>query len=162
MLAGGTAHVMYVGMQSNCPTVYRAAAAQSGTQTYVQQLLAMRVQMPGERLQPHSSVLSINDRCTLPCSASLQGRSGERRLICRCAGRMRGYLPGFPGKDKNATMWNQFGIGIAPYLGSCSQNGVLRMVICSADRCPTRAERGEASGAAARLPCWKIPHPPRE
>lgn len=117
--------------------------------------------MPGERLQPHSSVLSINDRCTLPCSASLQGRSGERRLICRCAGRMRGYLPGFPGKDKNATMWNQFGIGIAPYLGSYSQNGVLRMVICSADRCPTRAERGEASGAAARLPCWKIPHPPR-
>lgn len=111
MLAGGTAHVMYVGMQSNCPTVYRAAAAQGGTQTYVQHLLAVRVQMPGERLQPHSSVLSINDRCTLPCSASLQGRSGERRLICRCAGRMRGYLPGFPGKDKNATMWNQFGIG---------------------------------------------------
>lgn len=59
-------------------------------------------------------------------------------------------------------MWNQFGIGIAPYLASCSQNGVLRMVICSADRRPTRAERGEASGAAARLPCRKIPHPPRE
>lgn len=33
VLADGTAHIMYVGMQSNCPTVY-CAAAQGGRQTY--------------------------------------------------------------------------------------------------------------------------------